>query len=860
MNWQPGQTRNFVKHDTLSIVKKSMLFMILMIVVMFVVAITATWRVASQQNERADLRSGQLLKTALDNRTATLRDHLADYADWGEAYLNLHQRMNIQWAWDGQNLGDSLYKLFQYEGVFVISPTGQTTYSVLNGQRQLEPFETWLGAQVLKRLQNELALSKGAPLTRIMMANGEPVIIGAAWIKTGSDASVRQTTDNSTVMIFVDKLTPQKLVQMGHKYAIEQVSFKPSNPLAQAADYREGMVNIPTDEGDMTLGWRSDDPGGALLKWQFPLLLGMGIITLLFIAAVLRSVLAKARSNDRNVWLLKQSQRALAASERRFRDVAEATTDWIWEMDEHLQLAWISDRFPAITGYPTRQWLGRNVTAFVPQSATAIKAWFTDPAADTVFTRKNCAYLSPEGQGRYCNIVIKRVDVSGGATTFRGTATDVTAELEAQERVKFLSFHDELTGLPNRISLKDFLETKLREHPYSGNQIAVITLDLDKFKPVNDLFGHATGDKLLKQVAHRLAGCISKNDQVSRHGGDEFVIILPDIQHRAEVDAVCKNITAALSAPFEIVDNNDIFIGVSMGIALYPNDTQTPWDLMRFSDIALYEAKKDEHTRWIYFNQNMIEQIIQRREMENDLRCAISENQFLLYYQPRYDFRQSRIHAVEALVRWEHPTLGLLMPDQFIPLAESSGLIMGLSRWVLLNACKDINESLPAMTLSVNISAVEFLNPGLVERVKEALEISGLPAAQLELEVTENVTLSQPERVLHIMHELKTLGVRFLIDDFGTGYSSLNYLRTFPFDGIKLDKSFIFAMESSDNARDVIENMINLGKSYSLNVTAEGVETSGQLSMLEKFKCDEAQGYYIGRPVPLEKIPQNKMM
>lgn len=860
MTWQPGQTLNFVKHDTLSIVKKSMLFMIIMVVVIFMVAITATWRVASDQNERADLRSAQLLKKALDNRTATIRDHLADYADWGEAYINLHQSMNIQWAWDGQNLGDSLYKLFQYEGVFVISPTGQTQYSVINGQRQLEPFESWLDAPVLNSLQDELTFSKGLPLTRIVIANGEPVIIGAAWIKAGSDASVRPTADKPSLMIFVDKLTPEKLVLMGHEYAIEQVGFKPPDTLADVPPYREGLVRIPTDDGGITLSWKSDDPGGALLKWEFPLLLSMGVIILLFIAAVLRSVLAKARINDHNVWLLKQSQLALAASERRFRDVAEATTDWIWEMDEHLQFTWISDRFPAITGYQTRQWLGRCVTDFLPQSATAIKGWFNDPCADPIFTRKNCGYLSAQAQGRYCNIVIKRVSVSGGVTTFRGTATDVTAELEAQERVKFLSFHDELTGLPNRIYLKDFLESKLREQPYFGNQIAVITLDLDKFKPVNDLFGHAAGDKLLKQVAHRLEGCISKNDLVSRHGGDEFVIILPDIQHDADVDAVCKNITAALSSPFKIVDNNDIFIGVSMGIALYPKDTQTPWDLMRFSDIALYEAKKDEHTRWIYFNQNMIEQIIQRREMENDLRCAINENQFILYYQPRYDLKVSRVQAVEALVRWEHPTLGLLMPDQFIPLAESSGLIMGLSRWVLIKACMDISESLPAMTLSVNISAVEFLNPGLVERVKEALRVSGLPAAQLELEVTENVTLSQPERVLDIMHELKSLGVRFLIDDFGTGYSSLNYLRTFPFDGIKLDKSFIFAMESSDSAKDVIENMINLGKSYCLNVTAEGVETSGQLSMLEKYKCDEAQGYYIGRPVPLDKIQLNKMM
>lgn len=856
MNWQPTQALNAVKTDTLSIVKKSMLIMILMIAVMFILAITATYHVAGDQNARSDFRSGNLLKKAIENRTATIRDHLADYADWGEAYINLHQSMNLQWAWEGQNLGDSLYKLFQYEGVFVISPDGQTRYSVLYGERVQDPFEHWLGKPVLQALQNELMFTKGLPLTRMVIAKGQPVIIGAAWIKAGSDSRVITTSDKHSLMIFVDKLTPEKLVLMGNEYGVEQVSYNRHG----GTPYRQGDVSIPTDEGSLILNWKSDDPGGALLKWELPLLLGMAAITLLLVLALLRNVLAKARSNDNNIGLLKQSQLALAASERRFRDVAEATTDWIWEIDHQRKLSWISERFPAITGYPTRHWLGRSLTDFLPQSAAEISQWFSDPRADTLFTLKNCRYVSASGQTRYCSLVIKRVDLPGGSTTYRGTATDVTAELEAHERVKFLSCHDELTGLANRMYLKDFLETRVREQPYFGHQIAVITLDLDKFKPVNDLFGHAAGDTLLKQVARLLEGCINKNDLVSRHGGDEFVIILSDIQHVAQIDAICEKINAAITAPFKIVENNDIYIGVSMGIALYPQDAQTPWDLMRFSDIALYEAKKEEHTRWIYFRQNMIEQIIQRREMENDLRCAINENQFILYYQPRYDLKQSRINAVEALVRWEHPRLGLLMPDQFIPLAESSGLIMGLSRWVLTKACIDISESLPEMILSVNISAVEFLNPGLVQRVKEALNVSGLPAAQLELEVTENVTLSQPERVLEIMHELKSIGVRFLIDDFGTGYSSLNYLRTFPFDGIKLDKSFIFAMESSETAKDVIENMINLGKSYSLNVTAEGVETTGQLTMLEKYKCDEAQGYYIGRPMPLDKIQLNKMM
>ena len=447
----------------------------------------------------------------------------------------------------------------------------------------------------------------------------------------------------------------------------------------------------------------------------------------------------------------------------------------------------------------------------------------------------------------------KPIATPEGGLSFRGTATDVTLEVEAQARVQYLSLHDELTGLPNRVRMKEFLEGKLQSRPTREHPLAMISLDLDKFKPVNDLFGHGVGDELLHQVSERLRACLRDFDLVARQGGDEFILIIPDIERKEALEQLCARILAELNRPFSVQDH-EILIGASMGIALAPQDAVNATDLLRFSDIALYKAKSRGRNGWVFYNADMAEQIVQRREMENSLREAIREQQFRLVYQPRYDVNAEKVVAVEALLRWHHPTLGLLMPDQFIPLAEETGLIIAISDWVLNAACRDAQRDMPGLSVSVNISAMEFRTPGLVERVQEVLNTTGLAPERLELEVTENATLSNPEQSLALMNGLKALGVRLLIDDFGTGYSSLSYLRTFPFDGIKLDKSFVAGMPHSDNANSIVENIIGLGKAFSLSITAEGVETPEQLAQLKMYQCDETQGYLMCRPLPLERL------
>lgn len=334
------------------------------------------------------------------------------------------------------------------------------------------------------------------------------------------------------------------------------------------------------------------------------------------------------------------------------------------------------------------------------------------------------------------------------------------------------------------------------------------------------------------------------------------MLLLGNTSQQDQIEEVCRRIVHELNRPFAI-EGNDVAIGVSMGIALAPRDSSSANDLLRYADIALYQAKQSGRNRWVYYRPDMSEKLTERRKLELELKTAIREEQLYLVYQPRYNLRYSKIEAVEALVRWQHPARGTIMPDQFIPLAEETGLIISLTNWVIRKACTETKDKLPGLSVSVNISAIEFQASDLAERIKEILHETGLESNRLEIEVTENVTLSDPEKTLQTMKSLKRMGVRILIDDFGTGYASLSYLRKFQFDGLKLDKSFIFTLGDSPQNQSVVEKIIDLGKAYSMAVTAEGVETVEQLSFLKKNKCDEVQGYLLGKPAAIADLNLN---
>ena len=839
------------KDLTHSLVMQPLTVLLIVIGFFFTVSLCSLFYIAGDLNTRSDIHRQILITKALENRLDSMRTHLTDNAFWGEAYENLHRSINIDWAWGAQNLGDSMYKTFGYEGVFVLNSSGKTGYSVINGQIDPRSLESWLGANPINRLRAQLENSENGAISLYVISENEVTLLAAAEIGLGGDKTVELVPGPASIMVFADRLTPEKLEAMGLEYDIKHLRIKAISDRKLPVSEQEML--LPLSNGRVSLTWQSANPGGALLTPLLPLLVLLMLGTFILVYMLSKKSLRRARVLDESNFLLAKSQEALCLSERRFRDVAETTSDWIWEADENLKFTWLSDRFPAITGWHTDDWLNRSVTEFLlnnPQVASKMKN-LTESEAPVRIT--GCPFISGQGQERFCALVVKRVNATNNQAYYRGTATDITLEIEAQERVRYLSYHDELTGLPNRVRMKEFLEGRLKDTLTDQKSLAMIMIDLDNFKPVNDLYGHAAGDKLLYDLSFRLRKCLYERGLIARLGGDEFIIILPDVGSEEEIVSLCSLIIKELNYSFDIYGNT-VNVGASLGIAVAPKDAETPEDLMRFADIALYNAKNDGRNKWVFYRHDMGEKIIQRREMENELRRAIQEGQLRLVYQPRYDVKASRITAVEALVRWDHPERGTIMPDQFIPIAEETGLIIPLSNWVLMNACQDTVHNFADLAVSVNISPAEFQDSSLLQRIVNALEFSGLDSSRLVIEITENALLNGPDRILSIMKDIRKLGVKFLIDDFGTGYASLNYLRTFPFDGIKIDKSLIIPMGKSADELSIVENMIGLGKAYSLGISAEGVESQAQLEQLKRFECDNLQGYFIGKPMPSSEL------
>ncbi len=831
------------------LIRQPMMMMVLLILLAFTGAFISLMFIASDLNQQSDRQQSLLLDKALQTRQAVMQFHLSDNAGWGEAYQNLHRTLNRRWAWDNQNLGASLFDTFAYEGVFVISPQDETRYSVIRGRPEARSLALWLGTDPLRRIKAQLQASAGHAISDYVLADAQLTLYSAAWITPGGDRSVTTLPGPPSLMVFTDRLTPQKLLKLGQEYGIHNLHLDAS-PAARPASPH---LLIAVGDKQVALIWRSANPGGALLTGLLPLLVLIMLLSLFTALMLMRSALRKAQLNDESTWLLGQSQLALSASERRFRDIAETTTDWIWEMDSQLRLVWISGRFPVVTGFSSQEWIQRTLADFLLDYEKYRSRLMLFQQSGGQLTLTGCRYRSAQGHMRYCNLTLKEVMLTQGVSGFRGSATDITLEYEAQARAHYLSHFDELTGLANRVQMQEFLTGKLSLPSDPQHRLAIIMIDLDKFKPVNDIYGHTAGDKVLHEVSGRIRACLGSHGLVARLGGDEFVAILPEMNSRDRIVALCQQLIARINDAFEVCDNT-LHIGASLGIALAPQDADNASDLLRYADIALYKAKNSGRNQWVFFDRDMEEKIVQRRELEHELRDAINSEQLALVYQARYALAAGEVTAVEALVRWQHPRLGLLMPDQFIPLAEETGLISALSDWVLLRACSDIVQFEPALSVSVNISATELQNDALPSRIAQVLQLSGLPNHRLEIEVTENALLSDPEKTLATMQAVKALGVKFLIDDFGTGYASLCYLRAFPFDGLKIDKSFIFPLGESPQARQVVENMIGLGRAYSLSVTAEGVETPGHMAQLQALACDAVQGYYIGRPGPLAQI------
>jgi diguanylate cyclase (GGDEF)-like protein len=429
---------------------------------------------------------------------------------------------------------------------------------------------------------------------------------------------------------------------------------------------------------------------------------------------------------------------------------------------------------------------------------------------------------------------------------------DITERRRAEERINHMARHDALTGLPNRVHFKEKISDALKRVP-RGEAVAVLCLDLDRFKAVNDTLGHPVGDALLKQVAERLSRCVRDIDMVARFGGDEFAIVQVAAGQPRGATTLARRIIKAVNAPYDI-DGHEIVVGISVGIALAPSDGAEPDVLLKNGDMALYRAKSDGRGTFRFFEREMDEHVQARRALELDLRNALANSEFELFYQPVVNIARNEVTSFEALLRWRNPKRGMVPPAEFIPLAEEIGLVAAIGEWVLQQACRDAANWPEHIKVAVNLSPVQFRIARLYETVAAALARAKLPPGRLELEITEGVLLAETEATLTMLHKLRALGVGIALDDFGTGYSSLSYLRSFPFDRIKIDRSFVQNVSDGESSLAIIRAVASLSASLGMAITAEGVETAEQLQRIYAAGCSEVQGFLFSPPRPASEI------
>src|SRR6266851_3940116 len=433
------------------------------------------------------------------------------------------------------------------------------------------------------------------------------------------------------------------------------------------------------------------------------------------------------------------------------------------------------------------------------------------------------------------------------------THEDITEQRRSEVKIEYMAHHDSLTDLANRVLLNERLEQALGHRIHREEIVAVHHLDLDQFKAVNDTFGQLAGDKLLKIVARRLRGLVRDTDTIARMGGDEFVIVQAPIADPADATALAQRIIGLISEPFDL-DGHQAVIGASIGIAVGPCDGLRPDKLLRNADLALYRAKGDGRGTFHFFEPAMDLQMQTRRVMEQDLRKALPAGEFELYYQPVVNLASNEISGFEALIRWNHPEKGIIAPATFIPLAEEIGFIVPMGEWVIRQACATAAQWPGDLHVAVNISAAQFRGPGLMQVIVGALAASGLHPTRLEIEITETVLLQNRETTLAVLHQLRSLGIRIAMDDFGTGYSSLTYLQCFPFDKIKIDRSFVKDVTENAGSLNIVRAVAALANGMGMTATAEGVETKEQLDKITSEGCTEMQGYLFSRPLPAHEI------
>lgn len=566
---------------------------------------------------------------------------------------------------------------------------------------------------------------------------------------------------------------------------------------------------------------------------------------------------------EAEIFALKRVEAMLRESEERYAVIANAANDGVWDWNLDTNEVFFSPRWKKMLGYQEHE-ISNTVDEWLPrvhpEDRDQLKQELDRHCEGlTACFENQYRILHQDGSYRWMlsrGLAIR--DVGGRPYRLVGSQMDITARKIGEEQLLHNALHDGLTGLANRSlfieRLKHAVELAKRHDDYT---FAVIFLDLDRFKVINDSLGHMIGDQLLITIAHRLKGCLRASDTCARMGGDEFAILLEYVQNDVEAIRVVDRMQQVLKTPFNL-NGQEVFANASIGIILSTMGYEQPEDLIRDADTAMYRAKALGRGRYEIFTQEMHEHAVSLLQLETDLRRAVEREEFVVFYQPVMELRTGKISGFEALVRWQHPERGLVSPAEFIPVAEETGLILPIGRWVLHEACRQMKEwqqqyqFYPPLTISVNISRRQFSQPDLTQQIEKVLQETGLQPHCLKLEITESAIMEDANLATSLMQQIKTLGVQLVMDDFGTGYSSLSHLHLFPIDTLKIDPSFVHKADTDLEKVEIIRTVISLAWNLGIDVVAEGIETKRQMSQLKLLKCDLAQGYLFSRPLTSE--------
>lgn len=564
-----------------------------------------------------------------------------------------------------------------------------------------------------------------------------------------------------------------------------------------------------------------------------------------------QAALAQARAED-----------ALQQSELRFLQLAEAMPECFWLIDVATRrVVFVNPAYTQIWGErcddlltDRMDWL-RHVHPEDRERMAAVMEQKAYGGVDEKFR-----VLRPGGEIRWLHVfTFPMRTASGEVHSVGGVAHDITESMLAEERLVQLAHYDNLTQLPNRLLFRDRLDNALSMAKRNDWKLALIFIDLDRFKVINDTLGHLAGDRLLQEVSRRLRSALRASDTVGRLGGDEFAVLIPKLEENQEAAVVARKIIDVLAAPYAL-DGNEVFSSGSLGVTVFPSDAEDSENLIRHADTAMYRAKELGRNNYQFYTATMNARALEKMQLEGDLRRALAHDEFVLHFQPKVSCRTGKVFGVEALLRWQHPTRGLVSPADFVPMLEETGLIAPVGQWVLREACRQValwqRERLPQMIVSVNVSGAQLSSAGLFEQVKSALDGCGLEPQYLELELTESLLMRDAEQAIQTLTRLKNVGVHISVDDFGTGYSSLSYLKRIPLDWVKVDRSFVQDITADPSDASITRAVITMAHNLQLKVIAEGVETEGQLGLLLANKCDAIQGYYFSKPLPPAELAE----